>query len=51
MKNIDENIKNIKEKLEKYTVEDKLDIVLLPEMAFTGYNFENREDIKPYTEQ
>ena len=34
----------------KYNKNDKLDVILFPEMAFTGYTFKNREDIKDYCE-
>ncbi|OQR98540.1 hypothetical protein THRCLA_06696, partial [Thraustotheca clavata] len=36
--------------LSKYTKDGKLDIVLLCEMAFTGYCFKNRQEIEPFAE-
>lgn len=35
----------------KYTKADKVDVILLPEMAFTGYTFKDAEDILPYAEE
>jgi protein N-terminal amidase len=29
---------------------DNIDILLLPEMAFTGYTFKDKSDIRPYLE-
>lgn len=34
----------------KYTKNDKIDVIMLPEMAFTGYTFKNAEDVLPYAE-
>ncbi|ODV77273.1 carbon-nitrogen hydrolase [Suhomyces tanzawaensis NRRL Y-17324] len=33
------------------SVKDALDIVVLPELAITGYNFQSRKAIEPYLEQ
>ena len=44
------NIKTIDSLLCKYSFEDKIDIVLLPEMALTGYIFDTQSDIEPYLE-
>ena len=34
----------------KYSQTDALDVVVMPEMIFSGYSFINKEDIKPYLE-
>lgn len=36
--------------LEEVDQGQPVDIIVLPEMAFTGYKFDNREDIEPYLE-
>ncbi len=48
-KNIQQNIKNLTEMLKNYSEKDKIDIVLFTEMALTGYFFDSKEDIEPYT--
>lgn len=48
-KNIEENIKFLTDLLSKYTQEDKIDIVVFPEMTLTGYNFDSVEEVLPYT--
>jgi protein N-terminal amidase len=50
-RNIDQNIKKIDTLLDKYTEEDKIDILLFPEMALTGYIFDNKDDVLPYLEE
>lgn len=30
---------------------ERADILVLPEMAFSGYTFENLDDIRPYLEE
>jgi predicted amidohydrolase len=30
-----------------YSSKDKLDVILFPEMTFTGYNFKDQEDAMP----
>lgn len=37
--------------ISKYSEEDEIDIVILPEMAFTGYLFDSREEISPFLEK
>ena len=44
------NIKQAEQTLSKYTDQDKLDVINMPEMPFTGYYFKDREDIRPYLE-
>lgn len=34
-----------------FTEDDKIDAVILPEMAFTGYTFDSKDDIRPYLEK
>ena len=48
-KNISKNIETLKEYLKDFSEEDKIDVVLFTEMALTGYYFESKEDIGPYT--
>ena len=47
-KNIDANIQKINSMLSHLT--DPIDLLLLPEMALTGYVFVNKTDIAPYAE-
>jgi len=35
----------------KYNKNDKLDVLLLPEMGLTGYTFKDREDIREVAEE
>jgi protein N-terminal amidase len=44
------NIKRLELMLSKYTTDNKIDIIILPEMALTGYIFDNEEDIKDFLE-
>ena len=48
-KQISKNIAFVSKLLSKYTKEDKIDIIIFPETALTGYIFDNKEDILPYT--
>jgi protein N-terminal amidase len=48
---VDENIKKIETLLSQYTSNDEIDIVLFPEMALTGYIFDDKKDIEPYLEE
>lgn len=34
----------------QFSDKDEIDILLLSEMVFTGYKFEDKEDIRPYLE-
>lgn len=40
-------IQRVQISLEKYSEKDKIDVVLFPEMAFTGYNFKDPSDALP----
>mmetsp|Transcript_19058 Transcript_19058/g.32032 ORF Transcript_19058/g.32032 Transcript_19058/m.32032 type:complete len:308 (+) Transcript_19058:304-1227(+) len=44
------SMRKVDELLAEYTAESGFDILHLPEMAFTGYNFRDREDIRPLLE-
>lgn len=46
---VDSNIAYV-DKMIQHLTPELVDIILLPEMAFTGYMFESREDIEPYLE-
>ena len=48
-KDIPKNIKYLTETLKDFSEKDKIDIVLFTEMALTGYFFDSKEDIEPYT--
>ena len=48
-KNISKNIETLKEYLKDFTDKDKIDVVLFTEMALTGYFFDSKIDIGPYT--
>ena len=48
-KNISKNIEILNEYLEDFSEKDKIDVVLFTEMALTGYFFDSKEDIGPYT--
>ena len=48
-KNISKNIETLKEYLKDFTDKDQIDVVLFTEMALTGYFFDSKEDIGPYT--
>ena len=50
LKQLEKNMKTVEEMLKKYTKEDAIDVVLLPEMAFTGYKFDDIEDLLPLPE-
>ena len=43
---IDDNIQKLEKLLEKYNRSDVVDIIVFPEMALTGYNFDNLDEIK-----
>jgi protein N-terminal amidase len=45
------NIQQIEKMLSQYTPEDEIDIILFPEMALTGYIFDNIEDVDPHAEE
>ena len=46
-KDISKSMEIVDKFLEKYTTDDQIDVLILPEMAFTGYKFDNRDDIHP----
>ena len=48
-KNIKKNIEILTKMIEPYSKNDNIDIVLFTEMALTGYFFDSKEDIEPYT--
>ena len=48
-KNISKNIEILNDMLKSLSEKDKIDIVLFTEMALTGYFFDSKEDIEPYT--
>lgn len=50
-RDLNANISKIENILSKYKKEDKIDIILFPEMALTGYIFDNKEDISLYLEE
>jgi predicted amidohydrolase len=37
--------------LEEYSKEDKFDVIMFPEMAFTNYYYENRKSIESVLEK
>jgi protein N-terminal amidase len=45
------NINKLEKMLDGYGDQDKIDIVVLPEMALTGYIFDHVEDVRPYLEE
>lgn len=45
-KKIIQNIQKVSKMLEKYDKEHLIDIIVFPEMAFSGYIFDDRNDIK-----
>ncbi|KKA28052.1 hypothetical protein TD95_001542, partial [Thielaviopsis punctulata] len=47
---VDNNLSRADSVLLKATDADKLDLILLPELAFTGYNFVSRQAIQPFLE-
>ena len=42
-----QSIASFKDELKNYTPEDRIDIVIFPEMSFTGYNFKDKDDVMP----
>jgi len=50
-KEVEYNLKRAEVSLSKYSKDDQLDVILFAEMAFTGYIFENRDDIRPLCEE
>ena len=50
-KDIKKSMKKADSLLEELSVNDKVDILLLSEMVFTGYTFKDKEDVRPYLEK
>mmetsp|Transcript_38054 Transcript_38054/g.36430 ORF Transcript_38054/g.36430 Transcript_38054/m.36430 type:complete len:81 (-) Transcript_38054:620-862(-) len=50
-KNIEKSMLKADQLLEEFDAKDNIDILILPEMAFTGYKFTDKEDIKPWLEE
>jgi protein N-terminal amidase len=50
-RDIKANITKVEKLLSKYNEDDKIDVIVLPEMALTGYIFDNVDDIKPCLEE
>lgn len=48
---IQKNIFKVNSLLSQYSADDEIDIILLPEMALTGYIFDNIQDVNPYLEE
>jgi predicted amidohydrolase len=44
-------MERILKSLGKYDANSKIDVLIFPEMALTGYTFTSKEDIKPFCEQ
>jgi protein N-terminal amidase len=45
------NIDRVRVSLEKYSDKDQIDVILFPEMAFTGYKFTDPKDVLPFCEE
>ena len=45
------NMKKLEVSLAKYSPEDKIDVLLFPEMVFSGYHFKDSADIEPFLEE
>ncbi|CAI2366606.1 unnamed protein product [Moneuplotes crassus] len=50
-KDIDESSQIADKLLSGFSDQDEFDVILLPEMAFAGYTFDDKEDIEPYLEE
>ena len=50
-KQTQKNIEHVSKMLEKYNETHLVDIVVFPEMTFSGYIFDNKEDIKTCLEE
>lgn len=51
LKQVKKNMQKVESGLEKYNKNDMIDVILLPEMALTGYTFASREDIRDMCEE
>ena len=47
-KDVKSNISHLEQMLSKYSEKDDIDIIVFPEMALSGYIFDNAQDIQPY---
>jgi protein N-terminal amidase len=47
-KDVKSNISHLEQMLSKYSEKDDIDIIIFPEMALSGYIFDNAQDIQPY---
>lgn len=45
------NMKKLEISLSKYKPSDQIDVLLFPEMVFSGYHFKDVEDIEPFLEE
>ena len=43
-------MKSVDDMIAGYTEEDKIDVLICPELCFTGYFFKDREDVKEVLE-
>ena len=48
--NVQSNMDKASGLLQGYTDKDAIDLLILPEMAFSGYVFKSKEDILPFIE-
>jgi len=51
MKDIDYNIHHCQKFLSNFSKEEKIDVILLPETAFSGYMFKDKDDVEPMLEE
>lgn len=51
MKDLASNFKKVEVSLSGYKPSDKIDVILFPEMCFTGYHFTDSSEIEPLAEQ
>lgn len=45
------NMKKLEVSLSKYKASDQIDVLLFPEMVFSGYHFKDAQDIEPFLEE
>ena len=50
-KDVKKSMKRVEAFVNELSQKDKIDILLLSEMVFTGYTFKDRDDIRPYLEK
>ena len=51
LKKVKKNIKKVEELLPKYSKTSEIDVIVLPEIAFSGYVFDSEEEIIPFLEK